>query len=456
MLSCTQDDTIVAIATPLGSGGVGIVRLSGPASLAIAKRCCKGKQVWIERMATLRTICHPKTEQTLDEGCVIYFKAPRSYTGEDVVEFQVHSGPQVLQSLVQACESAGARLAEPGEYTRRAFFNGKIDLTKAEAIIDLTEATNPFAQRMALSHLEGKLLEQIIAIRDRLMHTLEQLEGSIDFPDEVPEIEHDSFMSDLKEIRMQLDKVLKTQDFGEAIRSGVKVVIVGQPNVGKSSLMNCLLGKERAIVTPIPGTTRDYIEGQFLFSGLTFHLYDTAGLRNDSNDVIEQLGMKKIQDLIQKAHLILWVIDGSQKETAQDLSILRQINHDVPICCVINKSDKNPVYDLKTLPKHLPKISCHTQSLEGLEKLKHYLQEDVVSLIQGADLEWMCNLRQQSVLGRLLVHVDELILTLSDGFEDDMLAIDLKKAVLACHEITGEEVTEEVLDGIFNRFCVGK
>lgn len=359
-----------------------MIRLSGPESLAIAQACCPDTVEFVPRVVQFTHLRHPKTQQLLDEGCVVYFKGPASYTGEDVVEFQMHSGPQLLQSIIQACLDAGARLAEKGEFTRRAFMNGKMDLTKAEAVIDLMEATSPTAQTVALSHLEGRLFGHIQTIRERLMRYLEQVEGSIDFPDEVPEIDHQAFSETLASLSGQLSAVLDKKDFGEAIRTGVKVVIVGQPNVGKSSLMNQLLGQERAIVTPIPGTTRDYIEGQFNYGGLTFHLYDTAGLRDETQDVIEQLGMEKIQELVKQAHVIFWVIDGAEPASPQDQTIYQTLKTHDTICCVINKSDQPQKLDPSELPASLPHVSCHTQSESGVAALKGYLDSHIISQVK--------------------------------------------------------------------------
>ena len=456
MSSFTLNDTIVAIASPLGVGGVGIIRMSGPDALGIAKQCCPSSTQWTPRRAHLKTISHPETGETLDEGCVLYFQGPNSFTGQDVVEFQIHSGTQLLRSVLQACEHAGARLAEKGEFTRRAFMNGKIDLIKAEAVMDLMEATNPMAQKVAISHLEGQLLTHITSIRDQLMTWLEQIEGSIDFPEEVPEIKRESFEEEIDVLEKKVSSILKKQDFGEAVRSGVKVVIVGQPNVGKSSLMNQLLGHERAIVTSIPGTTRDYIEGQFNYGGLTFNLYDTAGLRESTQDVVEQLGIQKIQELIDKAHLIFWVIDGNTDITQEDLKIYERIKEAGQVCCIVNKSDLIQSVMKEQLPEGIPVIYCHTKNEKGLSELREYLDAEVISNLEGIDLEWLCNVRQQSVLKELCVNLEGLQSTLRGGFEDDMLATDLKKAVKACFELTGEEITELVLDGVFSRFCVGK
>ncbi len=449
-------DTIAAIATPPGLGGIGIIRISGPDTIQIVSKIFPKENDLTPRHVYYGDIRHPVTGDILDEACVIYFKAPQSFTGEDVAEIQTHAGPYILNSILASILEIGARLAFQGEFTKRAFLNGKIDLTKAESIIDLIHAKNAKSHQVALAHHKGALYTHISAIRLTLMTLLEQMEGSIDFPEEVDSIDKFELKAQIKTILNTLSHILTLQDFGKLATGGINCLIVGEPNAGKSSLFNQLLGQNRSIVTPVAGTTRDFIDGQIELGGLTFNLIDTAGYR-EATDYIESLGIKRISQLVKKAHVILWVIDQSRSFSDTYLPLMAKIKKK-PLYLILNKSDlkKRTFIDQIDDMARWPVIHTSAKKNSGLDQLKERLYTDFVSKFQHIDLDLICNVRQVHCLKEVQLHLNHLKEALDLGFEDDIMAIDLKSAILKLGEITGEEITEEVLDGIFSRFCVGK
>ncbi|MFC1771700.1 tRNA uridine-5-carboxymethylaminomethyl(34) synthesis GTPase MnmE, partial [Candidatus Margulisiibacteriota bacterium] len=340
------NDDIAAIATPAGVGGIGIIRISGPNSLKIIKNIFSKKTGFRANFLYHGQIINPTDNEKIDDACVIYFKNPYSYTGEDVVEIHAHSNPLILRNILALLSEFGVRLAGKGEFTKRAFVNGKIDLTKAEAVIDLIQAKSPKAISVALGHLDGGLYKKIKKIRDRLLSLLENLEAAIDFPDDITPMPKENFVKTIEEIDNKIQDILHFQDYGEMVFNGVKCLIIGKPNVGKSLLLNRLLGQNRAIVTSIPGTTRDFLDGEIELGSLLFQFTDTAGYR-ETTDQIEKEGLKKIPPLLKKANLILWVIDCSQELTEEDLSIYQKIKGKNNIWIVINKIDKKPKLNLK-------------------------------------------------------------------------------------------------------------
>ncbi len=452
-------ETICAIATPLGTGGIGIIRLSGPLALSIGQALFSSSAfntAPTPRYVYYGAILHPVTRHPLDEGCMVYFQGPQSYTGEDVVEIQGHSSPFILKTILQACLDSGARLATKGEFTKRAFIHGKMDLTKAESVIDLIHAHSSQAQSVALDHLKGSLHGHIQALRKSLMLLLEHMEGSIDFPDEIEPLDRTHLQEQLQLSYDKIHRILHLQDFGKHIRSGVLCVIVGKPNVGKSSLLNQFLGENRAIVSQIAGTTRDFIEADIELGGLTFRLIDTAGVR-EAQDTLERLGIKKVKALIEKADVVLWVVDGSQPLDATDEAIYKKIKHKKTYW-IVNKCDKPQRLHPKAYSwiKKLDPLLLSAKKGLALETLKKCLYEDFSKKTDAIDLGLLCNVRQSHCLAQAHAALSSLITSLRMGFEDAVLAIDLKQTLLQLGEITGDSVTEEVLDGVFSRFCVGK
>jgi tRNA modification GTPase len=451
-----NESTIAAIATPLGAGGIGVIRISGENALAIATLLSTRRSL-TPRMAHLCTLSDPKTKTTLDEAVVLYYKEPHSFTGEDVVELQCHGSMLILERLLQIIIANGARLAKRGEFSKRAFLNGKLSLTEAESIIDLIESQSEKAHDISIHHYKGALHKKIQSLRQGLMRCLEQVEASIDFPDEVPPIPKDLL---IKAVQSALDftqTVLKNKDFGAYIFSGVNGLIIGSPNAGKSSLLNALIGENRAIVSSTPGTTRDYIESQITLGGLKFKLTDTAGLRH-AVDHIESEGIEKIQALLKSAHAIFWVIDSSNEfpeNTPQLINMARAIPHRY---ILLNKWDLNP----HQIPIDHPNFEGFTvhplsaQTGEGIDAFKTQLSHDFVHTTENLDEATLCNIRQIHCFESVKEELDELKRTVDAGYEDDLLAINIKSAVEKLDEITGDRITEEVLDGVFHRFCVGK
>jgi len=455
--SMLQLDTIVAIATPPGIGSIGVIRVSGDKASSIVQTLCPAVSITRPRYVYFCNIVNPLTTTQVDEACVIFFQGPQSYTGEDCAELQVHGSYFVLQKVVELIIHLGARLAMPGEFTKRAFLNGKLDLTKAESVIDLIHSTTEKSHAVALSHVQGKLCHHIQECRRQLVRIYEQIEGSIDFPDEVSPVDHDQVISDLTDQQFLLQKIIDTQDLGEHVRHGVKCTIVGTPNVGKSSLFNSLVGLDRAIVSDIPGTTRDYLESTFILGGLLFHLYDTAGMRTDA-EYIEHLGIRKIQALLKDADIIFWVVDQSVSLSEEDVQVFHEIEAFENVIVLQNKSDLESQFQWKSLaiPVAWETVLVSAKTGEGIESLKQWLYTRFVSEIERSDLSLLCNARQITCIKQAVDATTQMITSMCDGMEDDIISVDLKKAILKLGEVTGEEFTEEALDGIFSRFCVGK
>jgi tRNA modification GTPase len=451
-------DTIAAIATPVGVCGVGILRLSGESALAVmATLFKKPADTFVPRMMYFGRLVHPESGQILDEACGVFFKAPASYTGEDVCELHLHGNPVLLHRVLRVILSLGVRAAEAGEFTRRAFILGKLDLTRAEAVGDLIHAPHELGCEVALNHLDGGLFRVISTLRSRLMRILEQMEGSIDFPEEVDAWDRAALIVELESVYTALDRMIRLQDFGKMIQTGIQCVIVGRPNVGKSSLLNQLVGENRAIVSAIAGTTRDFIDVKVNLGGFLFEFVDTAGIR-ESQDKIEVLGIRKISAWIKKADWIVWVVDASMPLTEEDRLIFSKLKSKKNVVVVLNKSDKRRrvVFSESMKAKKWPVVETVSRKLGGIDSLKEWLVTHFSTVITDVSTDVMCNARQLSCLKSTHESMAHMIESAKSGFEDAMLVIDLKAAVLKMGELTGDEVTESVLDGVFARFCVGK
>tara|TARA_B100000427_G_scaffold123062_1_gene102439 strand:- start:1787 stop:3151 length:1365 start_codon:yes stop_codon:yes gene_type:complete len=451
-----NDDTIVALATPNGIAAIGIIRLSGSKSLDYLTSCFTSSSSISPNTVYVGNFKDPLSNETIDKVCVTYFKSPKSYTGEDSAEVHCHSSQYVIKAILNSFICLGARLAQSGEFSKRAYMNGKLTLTQSESVIDLIHSQTKLQHTVSLNRVEGKLYRHINLIRNELLNLLEQLEGSIDFPDEVPSINRSLACKSLESISKNINHIISLQDLGKSISDGVHCLFLGKPNVGKSSIFNALLGEDRSIVTDTPGTTRDYISEQIEYNGIQFTLYDTAGLRH-SDDIIEFLGMKKIQSLIKKATIIIWVCDQSEELTADDFTVFDHIKHNTNYAILSNKVDLSlkrsfHIPDAKPLFQQ----SCSALSPESLNDFKQSLYEYSVSTYQDQDLEFLCNVRQFSCIKQLASLISNLLTQLKTTFHDDMIAIDLRHCIESCSELTGDSITEEVLDGIFSRFCVGK
>jgi tRNA modification GTPase len=458
-------DTIAAIATPPGEGGIGVVRLSGPAAAMIAARLFRGAggadaAGFASHTAHYGWAVEPETAERIDECVLTLFRAPRSYTGEDVAELACHGSNVGLGRVLSAARRAGARLAEPGEFTRRAFLNGRIDLARAEAVADLIRARTDAALRVAARQLEGRLSRAIRDLRATLIGLLAEIEATIDFPDDVEPPEHDDVAARLRATREGASALLATANAGRIYREGAGVVIVGRPNVGKSSLLNALLGESRAIVTEIPGTTRDVIEELVSIRGIPIRAIDTAGLRA-TDDRVEQIGVGRSREQLAAADLALVVVDASAGLTPADRDILAEAGGgpvaDRRAILVANKCDLGD--RLADLPPGLPVVRAVAPRGEGIDELEAAIAEALVGAATAdaaADTILVSNARHQARLEAAIAALRDAEAALAAGFDLDLLATDVKIAAEALGEITGESVTEETITQIFARFCVGK
>lgn len=450
------DQTIVAPATAAGEGGIGIIRLSGPESLALLRRVfTPTAQIDAYQSHQLyHGHIHAADGEVIDEVLAVHMRAPRSYTGEDVVEVQGHGGNVIQRRLLDLFLDAGARLARPGEFTLRAFLNGRIDLAQAEGVIAVIRSRSDAASRLAMRQLDGMLSRRIHAFRDRLLESLAFIEAHIDFPDE--EIEPPQLsrvVASLGEVHVEIADMLARFDQGRVLREGLHVLILGRPNVGKSSLLNALLGEARAIVTEIPGTTRDTIEESLVLGGVPLRLIDTAGVRN-ALDPVEAEGVRRSREYCATADLVLLVIDGSCAPQPEDLLALEACS-DRPLLLVVNKSDC-PRAALPSPFSTLPAVAVSAKTGEGLEHLSHEIARRFIAGGEAGESVQVADRRHREALLRCQLSLGGFLEAASNTPSPEFLALDLREALQALGEITGETTPDAVLDQIFSRFCVGK
>lgn len=452
-----MSDTIAAIATAIvpEQGSVGIVRLSGSESVAIAKNLFRapGQQAWESHRILYGFIRHPETDHLIDEALLLLMLAPRSYTREDVVELHCHGGIMAVQQVLQLCIEQGARLAQPGEFTLRAFLNGRIDLTQAESISDLVGARSPQAAQTALAGLQGKLAHPIRHLRATCLDILAEVEARIDFEDDLPPLDEDLIRSQFDQVLADVTRILETADRGELLRTGLKVAIVGRPNVGKSSLLNAWSRCDRAIVTDLPGTTRDVVESQLVVGGIPIQVLDTAGIR-ETEDQVEKIGVERSRLAAESADLVLFTIDAQAGFTELDREIYDRVR-DRPLILVINKIDL--AEPTSALPSALQIVKTAAAQNQGIDALETAILDTVQSgQIQAANMDLAINQRQAAALTRAKLALQQVQVTISNQLPLDFWTIDLRSAIQALGEILGEDVTESVLDRIFSRFCIGK
>ncbi len=448
------DDTIVAIATPVGSGGIGIVRLSGPDAGPILHRIFTRAEDLVPQRLTYGHVIDPAGEKTVDEVLAVYMPAPHTYTRQDVVEIDCHGGPAPLRQVLDLCLAHGARLAGPGEFTLRAFLNGRIDLAQAEAVADIVAAKTDAGLRLAVAQLDGQLSARIQTVRTRLLDALAWVEASIDFDeDEVPPREIDA---DLRSAQETLSDLIAGAERGIVYRQGIRTAIVGQPNVGKSSLLNALLRVERAIVTPIPGTTRDTLEETLNLGGIPLVLVDTAGIRADTRDMAEDMGVARSRAALAQADLALLVVDGSRPADGADHEIAAAIGVK-PAILVANKTDLPIVPLAVDLLPSAPRVEISALTGAGIDDLERAIVDVVFAgQVLASDAALVSSPRHRDVLRRALEHVDAALDARHATMPLDCVSIGLRAAVHALGEITGESVSETLLETIFSRFCIGK
>lgn len=454
--------TIAAIATAVvpQQGSVNIVRVSGSQAMAIAQTLfyAPGGQVWESHRILYGYIRHPQTQQLVDEALLLIMQAPRSYTREDVVEFHCHGGMITVQQVLQLCLEQGARLAHPGEFTLRAFLNGRLDLTQAESIADLVGARSPQAAQTALAGLQGKLAHPIRQLRAHCLDILAEIEARIDFEEDLPPLDDKGIISQINQIAAEISKLLATKDQGELLRTGLKVAIVGRPNVGKSSLLNAWSQSDRAIVTDLPGTTRDVVESQLVVGGIPVQVLDTAGIR-ETVDQVEKIGVERSRRAASAADLVLFTIDAAAGWTEDDEEIYQQVK-DRPLILVVNKIDLvETTFSVSSkYPVHLEEfVTTAAAKNQGIDALETAILKIVqTGNIQAANLDLAINQRQAAALTKAKISLEQVQITIAAQLPLDFWTIDLRGAIQALGEITGEQVTESVLDRIFSKFCIGK
>jgi len=470
------DDTICAIATPAGQGGIGIVRLSGPQALSIASQVVRLRSgdslssvsshtlhladlviPALEKHGEVRAVRHRlPVSGLIDEALVVYMKAPRSFTAEDVVEIQSHGGMLVLELVCRVCLESGARMAEPGEFTKRAFLNGRLDLSQAEAVLDTIRAASSAGLNIAQRQLRGDLAHEIEQARASLLTVLAHVEAGIDFVDEdISFLQQDEFVRIVSHARVVVHKLEATARDGRILKEGAHVVILGRPNVGKSSLLNRLLKEERAIVTAIPGTTRDVIEESIDIDGVMIHLADTAGMR-ETDDVVEREGIRRARAAQDEADLLLVVVDGSVPLTSDDRELLRSVR-DRKHMVLLNKADLAETVERDpALTDRLVYIMSAKTGI-GIEVVKSALLAQLVSGgFEAGESLMVTNARHRDALRRASTSLDQALESVRGGMAGELISIDVRAAADALGEITGAITTDEILGRIFSEFCVGK
>jgi len=468
-------DTIAAMATPIGAGGVGIIRISGPAAREIGEKIFRhrhatryerrengnqgGAAHFTPRRLQIGLIVNPKSGFILDEALFAYMPAPHSYTCEDVVEIQAHGGAVGLNSILNLVIKEGARLAEPGEFTKRAFLNGRIDLTQAEAIIDVINAKTERSLQLASEQLNGSLREIVENVRGGVTQLLTELEAAIDFPDDCEDISYGACGEHLKKVVITpLEILLKNYEQGHLIREGIRIIIMGRPNVGKSSLMNRLLKKDRAIVTEVPGTTRDSLEETLNINGVPVVLVDTAGVR-ESVDPVESVGILRAERLAGEADLVLFMIDAGAGVTDEDIAVYHKIAKKSGLL-VINKID----LEEKDRPVEIPGrwflkediIRISVRYEKGIDRLKERIYHYVIGKEGLEESRIVPNLRQKSLIEKGLHAACRARKGLAGELPPELLAIDLKETQSALNQVVGKEPRYDILEHIFGRFCIGK
>ena len=456
------DDTIAAIATAPGEGGIGIIRISGEKSLQVAQSIFKSKSGKMIKDYNARTLIYGTVvdnEKVIDEVLVAYMKGPNSYTAEDVIEINCHGGFISVKKILELILSKGVRLAEAGEFTKRAFLNGRIDLSQAEAIIDVIKSKTDMAHEVAQSQLEGSLAKKIKDLRMNVTEVLAHLEVSIDFAEEdVEEITYQTLEEKALELRNEIKKLYDTAESGKILRDGLKTVIVGKPNVGKSSLLNSILGENRAIVTDIAGTTRDVIEEFVNIKGIPLKIVDTAGIR-ETEDVVEKIGVEKSRESFSTADLVIMVLDASRKLSEEDMEILESLKNKKTIV-LLNKMDLEPQIELEKIEEFV-----NSEDIIKISALKHQgieeLQDKIEAIVYHGSVKNSSNLmitnsRHKDALFKAYESINDAISAIEQRMPYDFIEVDFKNIWDYLGYINGDTVREDLLDTIFANFCIGK
>lgn len=457
-----ENDTIAAISTPVGEGGIAVIRVSGPEAIPIADSVYRGKQSLKEadsHTVHYGHIIHPETGERIDEVLVTVMRAPRTFTREDVVEVSCHGGMVPVQNTLEALLAAGARLAEPGEFTKRAFLNGRIDLSQAEAVIDLIRAKTDRAARVAMQQAEGRLSRMIQRLRQKIIESLAHLAVNVDYPEyDAEEMTARQLLEECREVEAEIDQILQTARQGKILREGIATVIVGRPNVGKSSLLNALTHENKAIVTDIPGTTRDVIEEYVNVRGVPLRLIDTAGIR-ETEDVVERIGVERSHRALEQADLVILVLNHNEPLTEDDRRLIDLICEQTAIV-MVNKTDlprRIELDEVKRLIGDKPLITASLKEERGIDDLEQAIADlFFTGKMETGDVAIVSNARHIHLLERAKRSVHEVIQGIEAGMPLDMVEIDLKNAWQYLGEIIGDAVAEDLIDQIFSQFCLGK
>ena len=451
--------TIAAIATAMTDSGIGIVRISGPEAFDVIDRIYKGKKKISEQPShTVHYGWIKDGEDTIDEVLVMIMRGPHSYTGEDTIEINCHGGVYVVKKILETVIKNGARTAEPGEFTKRAFLNGKMDLSRAEAVIDVIHAKNEYALKNSVSQLRGAVQKKIGKIREEILYHTAYIESALDDPEHISlDGYREKLVDKLDELLKTLQKLMKDADNGRMIQEGIRTVIIGKPNAGKSSLLNALVGEERAIVTDIEGTTRDVLEESIQLNGISLNIVDTAGIRK-TEDIVEKIGVNKAKDQMQDADLVIFVVDASRELDENDFEIIRMIREKKAVV-LLNKSDLETKISKEELKQYLdkPMIEISAKEEEGIHELETILKD---MFFQGEitfnDEIYITNIRQKEALGKAYESLQRVKDSVEAGMPEDFYTIDLMDAYEALGNITGETIGEDLVNEIFSKFCMGK
>lgn len=451
-----MNDTIAAISTALGVGAISIVRMSGKDSISIANKVFSGKD--LEKVAT-HTINYgfiKDNEEIIDEVLVSVMKSPHTYTTEDIVEINCHGGITTTNKVLETLLKHGARLAEPGEFTKRAFLNGRIDLTKSEAVMDLLESKTESARKLAINSLQGKTALLVDNFRDKIKQLISSIEVNIDYPEyyDIEVVTLEKIKEETASMKQELETIIKESENSKIIKNGIDTLIIGRPNVGKSSILNKFLDEEKAIVTDIAGTTRDIVEGQVMLDNIVLNIIDTAGIRQ-TEDKVEKIGVEKSLSLIDKADLIIVVLNSNEKLTLEDQELLEKTKNKNTIV-VLNKNDLERNIELDKLENYTL-VSTNTNDLKGIDTLKDKIKEMFnLEQISTKDYNYLTNVRQISLAKNAYQKLIDVEIGLKDNLPVDMIEIDLRDCFDILGQITGKTYSDEIIDNLFERFCVGK
>lgn len=456
-------DTITSISTPMGEGAIGIVRLSGPQAIEIGDILYKGKKKLSEvetHTINYGHIIDPETDETVEEVMVSVLRAPKTFTREDIIEINCHGGILTINRILELTMTYGARMAEPGEYTKRAFLNGRIDLSQAEAVMDFIRSKTDRASKVAMNQIEGRLSDLIKKQRQSILEILAQVEVNIDYPeyDDVEDATTDFLLEQSKRIKEEINRLLETGAQGKIMREGLSTAIVGRPNVGKSSMLNNLIQDNKAIVTEVAGTTRDVLEEYVNVRGVPLRLVDTAGIR-DTEDIVEKIGVERSRKALSEADLILFVLNNNEPLTEDDQTLFEVIkNEDVIV--IINKTDleqRLDVSELREMIGDMPLIQTSMLKQEGIDELEIQIKDLFFGgEVQNQDMTYVSNSRHISLLKQARQSIQDAIDAAESGIPMDMVQIDLTRTWEILGEIIGESASDELIDQLFSQFCLGK